>query len=104
MTDEKLAEEWWNNWVVKDWNDLQEGKRLFIQAFFAGLNVGRLQWHDLRKDKNDLPDNSRFVWCDYGDDCGKGYYSRDDGGWWIEGHMFYSAIDAWCELPTFDKE
>ena len=29
---------------------------------------------------------------------------KDEGGWWIESHMFYSAIDAWCEIPTFDKE
>lgn len=62
------------------------------------------EWHDLRKDKNDLPENKRNVWCDYDDGYGKGFYNKDEGGWWIEGHMFCSAIDAWCELPTFDKE
>ncbi len=41
MNDEEIAEEWWNNWIVKDWNDLQEGKKLFIQAFIAGLKTNK---------------------------------------------------------------
>ena len=41
MKDEEIAEEWWNSWIVKDWNDLQEGKKLFIQAFIAGLKINR---------------------------------------------------------------
>lgn len=62
-----------------------------------------LEWHDLEKNPNDLPENKRNVWCDYGDGYGKGCYNKDDGGWWIEGHMFCSIIDAWCELPTRNK-
>ena len=73
-------------------------------GFLAGLKAGRPQWHDLRKDKNDLPKDKEHVWCDYGDGYGKGFYDKDDGGWWIEGHMYCSIIIAWCELPTFDKE
>ncbi len=73
MKDEEMAEEWWNNWVVKDWNDLQEGKRLFIQAFLDGLKAGKTQWHDLEKDPNDLPKHTNSVlgYCrgDYYDVC-----------------------------------
>ena len=72
--------------------------------FLAGLKAAKPQWHDLQKDPNDLPENKRNVWCDYGDGCGKGYYSKDDGGWWVEGHLYCSTVDAWCELPTHDKE
>lgn len=62
------------------------------------------EWHDLRKNPNDLPKDKRNVWCDYGDGYGKGFYDKDDGGWWIEGHMYCSIIDAWCELPRHNKE
>ena len=63
-----------------------------------------IEWHNLEKNPNDLPKNNRYVWCDYGDSYGKGCYNKVDSGWWIEGHMFCSTIDAWCELPRRDKE
>ena len=104
MTDEEMAEDW-----IKDHSGLI-GSYKFVkydfdslkQAYLAGLKAGRPAWHDLRKDLNDLPRNKRNVWCDYGDGYGKGFYDKNDGGWWIEGYC--SMIDAWCVLPTFDKE
>jgi hypothetical protein len=43
------------------------------QAFLAGLKAGRPQWHDLRKDPNDLPKHNNYVlgYCrgDYYDVC-----------------------------------
>ena len=106
MKDEEMAEEWWNNWVVKDWNDLQEGKKLFIQAFLAGLKAGRPVWHDLRKNKNDLPKEDKQYLCLIKS--------------WVGGEMVYACliyntqyhswqesygdVIAWCEIPTFDKE
>ena len=68
------------------------------------LNEWKNEWHDLRKNPNDLPNNKRSVWCYYGDGYGKGFYDKDDGGWWIEGHIYCSIIDAWCELPIFNME
>ena len=32
-------DEWWNNWSVKDWNDIKSAKNLFQQAFEAGLHA-----------------------------------------------------------------
>ena len=61
------------------------------------------EWHNLEKNPNDLPENERNVWCYYGDGYGKGHYDKDSKGWWIEGHLYCSAIDAWCELPKYDK-
>lgn len=80
---------------------------LWKDGFQKGAEFGfnkANEWHDLRKDPNDLPENKRNVWCDYGDGCGKGFYDKDDGGWWIEGHIYCSIIDAWCELPKYLKE
>ena len=77
------------------------------QAFKDGAEFGynkANEWHDLRKNPNDLPNNKRSVWCYYGDGCGKGFYDKDDGGWWIEGHIYCSVINAWKELPEVPKE
>ena len=89
------------------------GKEDYKQGFKDGAEFGynlakeerkANEWHDLEKNPNDLPENKRSVWCYYGDGYGKGFYDKDDGGWWIEGHIYCSTINAWCELPTFNKE
>ena len=106
MKDEEMAEEWWNSWVVKDWNDLQEGKRLFIQAFLEGLKAGRPQWHDLRKYKNDLPKEDKQYLCLIKSWVGGGrvyaclIYNTQYHSW----QESYGDVIAWCEVPTFDKE
>lgn len=106
MKDEEKAEEY----AKKEWEpyDLDEkvafSITVLIRTYLAGLHEGQPKWHDLRKDPNDLPENKRKVWCDYYDDCGKGFYDKDNGEWCIEGHLYCSSIHAWCEIPTFDKE
>ena len=109
MKDEEMAEEWWNNWLVKDWNDLQKAKKLFIQAFLAGLKAGRPQWH---KDKYSHSEKDKLL------PCGKvkGYYRvilydnykepqiiRPETEIEFVGNQREHII-AWCEIPTFDKE
>jgi hypothetical protein len=77
----------------------------YKDGFLAGLKAGRPQWHDLRKDKNDLPPkmlgNSNFsieVLSDRGElVCYNFHYC--EWFYWRRG----SPI-AWCEIPTFDKE
>lgn len=74
------------------------------QAFLAGLKA-RLQWHDLRKDPNDLPpkmvSNHNFsieVLSDRGEIvCYNFHYC--EWFYWRRGKPI-----AWCEIPTFDKE
>lgn len=46
------------------------------KSFLAGLKAGKLEWHDLRKDLNDVPNDYRYVWTN----VGAGYHSDD--GWW----------------------
>ena len=81
-------------------------------GFLAGLKAGRPQWHDLRKDKNDLPDEGTYlvVWQN-----ARGYratmimkYEEDDEEklhWFDEEQDCWDDdVIAWCEIPTFDKE
>ena len=104
MKDEEMAEEYAAKQNLQNVNPSGIVRCKIAEAFLAGLKAGRPQWHDLLKDPKDLPKNKRNVWCDYGDGYGEGFYDKDDGGWWIEGHIYCSTIDAWCEIPTFDKE
>lgn len=104
MTEIDMARQYGHNMEV-EFIDNKDAFNIGYKAFLAGLKAGKPKWHDLRKDPNDLPENKRNVWCDYGDGYGKGYYNKDDGCWWIEGHLYCTIIDAWCELPQFtDKE
>ena len=67
------------------------------QAFLAGLKAGRPQWHDLRKDKNDLPNGHKVVLNQAGMatqyDPNRGFLGFGGAG-----------IIAWCKIPTFNKE
>ena len=72
-------------------------------GFLAGLKAGRPQWHDLRKDPNDLPpkmvSNHNFsieVLSDRGEIvCYNFHYC--EWFYWRSGEPI-----AWCEIPTFD--
>ena len=68
----------------------------------AGLKAGRPQWHDLRKDKNDLPKDDRYVLFATQKSVYRGFY---DYRWYShEGDIDDVDVIAWCEIPTFDKE
>ena len=50
---EKEAEEY----AIENWEYYEEGQndsKALKQAYLAGVKAGRSQWHDLRKDPNDL--------------------------------------------------
>lgn len=103
LTDEEMAEEYLQSIEGDDCviiTDREERK----QAFLAGLKAGRPQWHDLRKDKNDLPEEYKIVLCYYV----RGYHENEA----IYGYNLFTRKEiissrnmiAWCEIPTFDKE
>lgn len=105
MTDEEMAEEY--SQKICGYVRVE-----LAQAFLAGLKAGRPQWHDLRKDPNDLPDEGTYlvVWQN-----ARGYkeimqmnYEEDDEEklHWVDGDQecWDDDIIAWCEIPTFDKE
>ena len=71
----------------------------------AGLKAGRPQWHDLEKEPTDLPKDNHNVWCKALDHYGEGWYDKDTNTWTLiyRGYHLH-CIEAWCEIPTFDKE
>ena len=82
-----------------------EVKKGYKEGFLAGLKAGRPQWHDLRKDPDDLPEDKEYVLV-YTNLTN--YYVAEkvenhfmSKGW---GFIPMSTVIAWCEIPTFDKE
>ena len=70
-----------------------------------GIKAGRPQWHDLEKEPTDLPKDNHNVWCKALDHYGEGWYDKDTNTWTLiyRGYHLH-CIEAWCEIPTFDKE
>ena len=102
MKDEEMAEEY--AWKSLGYNDEIRLEDL-ADGFLAGLKAGRPQWHDLRKNQNDLPKDKEYVLV-YTNLTN--YYVAEkvenhfmSKGW---GFIPMSTVIAWCELPTFDKE
>ena len=66
----------------------------------AEFGAGRLKWHDLRKNPDDLPTDKHFKITSDGDIAlydlflGKRYDLRSD-------ELTYQ-LAAWCEIPTFE--
>lgn len=97
MKDKEMAEEW----LI---NNLHSTEEDYKQAFLAGLKAGN-RWHDLRKDPADLPKDKHNVWCKCLDEYGEGWYDKDTDTWTLIYRGYHvHCIEAWCELPTFEKE
>ena len=116
MTDEEMAEKYKE--TVHRWRD-SKGELVqeedIVQAFLAGLKAGRPQWHDLRKNPNDLPKEvGNYIVCYLDTACERHTFELsfvdylEDEHWIDEnGHdieVYDEGVIAWCEIPTFDKE
>ena len=94
---EKEAEEYARKNLSKDCCDLKlEVYKKTIQVYIAGATENCVQWHDLRKDPNDLPTDYRSVWTNKGGACHDNFGWYDDFGW-------VNGVIAWCE-PQFEEE
>ena len=85
-----------------------------IESFEAGAEFGynkANEWHDLRKDPNDLPDNGRRVLVK---DKSRREYdvaclcrSKGNSDFWSYERFISRVSDnyviAWCELPKFEE-
>ena len=109
MTDEEMAEEYTN----ENWEYYEEGQndsKALKQAYLAGLKAGRPQWHDLRKDTNDLPKDNDEKLCFYEKGKVVARYDSEYSCWETYLNNFETVIPSsviigWCELPQFsDKE
>ena len=116
MTDEEMAEEYTNknDTIVMGFEENLDCTDQMQQAFLAGLKAGRPQWHDLRKDKNDLPLTEREVmvfieWknteneTEYAYDLGTRHFNGD---WCLD--VFSSEdkdtkVIAWYDFPQFKE-
>lgn len=120
MKDEEMAEEYFKS-VCKDYNEEKErtGERHYWvgfdlkNAFLAGLNAGRPEWHDLRKDPNDLPKKEGEYLVCYETDGGNyrntfilKYEEYDEGLHWCDDifETFDEGVIAWCEVPHYTEE
>jgi hypothetical protein len=105
MTDEEMAEEYEN---AQDYCVL-------LDVLFEELKAGRPQWHDLRKNPNDLPEESVIVGLServigvveiaknqyISQEC---RYDFVEKIWKIHKDPYVTDVIAWCEIPTFNKE
>lgn len=76
-------------------------------AFETSATENGIQWHDLRKDPNDIPNNYRYVVAVFYDcihDERKSCIARlrEDSEWEVNGWA-YSNVIAWCEIPQFKE-
>lgn len=104
MTDEEKAEEYYeDNECYSYLSEVEDFEEVFdfvkdrvTRAYLDGLTEGKMRWHDLRKDPNDLPTLDGMYWT-Y-NECG--YY---DIHIWISQLWEECKIIAWCELPKFEE-
>ncbi len=103
--EEKLAEEYAKlnarQYIHNDSSDFCTSEEEVKQAFLAGLKA-KTQWHDLRDNPKDLPEDGDNVLCWLKDDgCETGYYEAEDFTFFAPG-IDFSDVIAWCDLPIFE--
>ena len=115
MKDEEMAKEYVKKegfrssmFGVLD-NITSKANKEIEQAFLAGLKAGRPQWHDLRKNPNDLPEKMSLgsieVYIEYKDGVTDFAYYRFDKKWWVrsENEELAENVIAWCKIPQFKE-
>lgn len=95
-----------NNYKIKELEyDIE-----YYKSCIEELKENAIQWHDLRKDPNDLPpmiqDERRIserVWIsveNWGTE--DGHYDYNKNCWIIRCRIVNLPILGWCEIPQFD--
>lgn len=102
MTDEKLKQK------AKAYRESRKDLRYFSEpykikienAYIAGAKENGVVWHNLRKNPNDLPDDTYDVL----DQAGyKVHYNFFQNVWMTEKDETNNEVIAWCELPKFEE-
>ena len=102
VTDEEMAEKYRKS-LKQKLIDEDEFERLEMfdenveEAYLAGLKAGRPQWHDLRKDPNDLPKEDYEI-ITLHENGNKNIQNWKNGNWT---NAIVIPVIAWCEIPTF---
>ena len=107
-----MTEEQRKEGILKRYKDLPKGVVTYID--FLIIKINKLvseskrkqtqipQWHDLRKDPNDLPKKNGDYWV-YMNCCGN---KITRALVWENGvfcNMYDATIIAWCEIPQFKE-
>lgn len=114
MTEElKQKAEEYADTKVKDRKGYNARWELVRNAYIAGATENGIQWHDLRKDPNDLPKNEgSYLVCieysyrntyilNYGQDE---YDDEEKMEWYDDESTHYSKeVIAWCKIPQFKE-
>ena len=110
MTDEERAEEFADNLSKLELTcsllsakDKSSAYRLgryegFLAGFEAGKCLSAIDWHDLRKDPNDLPNENNREYLVYIDWLGRKIELLN-----VQEIKTYKNIIAWCEIPTYPE-
>ena len=70
------------------------------EAYVSGATENGIQWHNLRKDPNDLPKDTYDVL----DQAGyKVHYNFFQNVWVNEKDEIDNHVIAWCEIPQFKE-
>lgn len=113
---EEEATKYSNNWrILKssklNFAELAELRAVIYKANKDGAEFGYSkanEWHDLRKNPNDLPDTDRNVWVKRQSEkeCQVDNYYEYEKGWGIMFREGWCTDDVilWCELPVLPKE
>lgn len=123
MTDEEMANESLISyrkepkWAGKIF--MQDENTCYKDGFLAGLKAGKPQWHDLRKDPNDLPKpNISVLICLQFEKWTTTYiaYYRPAINKWqmynmheaqrqpiVEDYIDSDEVIAWCEIPKYKE-
>lgn len=103
MTDEEMSEEYVENIPFGFETEVTQRivKMYAKQAFLAGLKAGRPEWHDLRKNPNDLPNDDRVV-SDQKEENVR--YVKHRNKWFYLDRTVEANVIAWCETPKYTEE
>ena len=115
MTLEEKAEEWVTEYVGQPIEVVRKINLAYHRnlktAYIAGATENGIQWHDLRKDPNDLPQKvedgrqiSDTVWLhihNWGTE--EAYYDYSLKSWIVRCRVVSIPVIAWCEIPQFKE-
>lgn len=90
-------------------------QKAYTKGLETGIEAGKPQWHDLRKDPKDLPKEvGRYIVCYLDTACERSTFELSFVDWFEDKHWidednhniegYDEGVVAWCEIPTFDKE
>lgn len=76
-------------------------QKAYRDGFIAGAKENEFVWHDLRKNPNDLPEDTYDVLDQAGN---KVHYNFFQNVWVNKKDEIDNQVITWCEIPKFKEE